>query len=145
MRRIAGDAAQLSSGSVPNLPRLLNLSGDYQVAFQGDGPLVFTGGSAETGNPGVNPQTGRPVHSTHYRGENVDLRYMGPNGQNIRSATAADSADVARTRFIVGGVRQAITSDPGRFGSIPAPPATLRAHRNHIHLIPFPGAGRRTR
>ena len=115
-----------------------NLASDYQGVFEGDSPLVFTGGSGQTGDPVA-------AHSTHRRGENVDMRYMSPGGESIRGVSAANLADVARTRFIVQGVYEAITSDPARFGSVPAGPRTLNAHRNHIHLIPFPGAGRRVR
>lgn len=64
---------------------LFNVAGDYGAGMghARDGKLVFTGGSAENGRPGVDPVTGLPLHQSHQGGANIDLRYMGANGQSL--------------------------------------------------------------
>jgi RHS repeat-associated protein len=122
---------------------LFNVAGDYGTAIGHgrDGKLVFTAGSAATGGPGVNPVTGQPLHQSHQGGANIDMRYMGANGQSLIGNNAASTGDINRNRAIMNlfhnagaGLGAALTGDPQRYGLAAISQGLQRIHRNHMHF-----------
>ena len=138
----AGDGAAGGVAAV-GAAALFNVAGDYGTGMghARDGKLVFTGGSAEDGRPGVDPVTGIPLHQAHQGGANIDLRYMGSNGQSLIGNDAAATGHVNRNRSIINlffnagaNLGAALTGDPRRYGLAPLSPRLQRIHRNHMHF-----------
>jgi len=133
---------------------LFNAARDYHDNHPNDANIVMTAGSAANGRPAVD-ENGRPIHQSHQRGQNIDLRYMGPNGRPLRGNTAADNADVGRTTDLLDAFANqnaelgaALTGNPARFGLDPIAERLRLIHRNHMHLqrnyprVPQPGRRR---
>jgi RHS repeat-associated protein len=119
---------------------LFNAARDYADAYPDDSNIVFTAGSAETGNAALNEQ-GRPIHRSHRNGQNIDMRYMGVNGRPLVGNTASANADVDRMETLFdafagqrAGLGAALTGTPERFGFGPLAPGTRAVHQNHFHL-----------
>lgn len=119
---------------------LFNVSLAYGQEYPTDDPLVFTGGSTATGGSALDIN-GRPIHSSHRNGANVDLRYMGDAGTSLSGNTAAGNGNVARNQFIINqfagqnaGLGAALTGDPARYGLGAIPAGLQQIHGNHIHL-----------
>ncbi len=121
--------------SAKNAAGLFSVSVGYRSKYPQDGPLSFSGGSFANGG---RVEEGRG-ESSHFNGNNFDLRYMGPGGQAIQHPEAATVAHPGRITTIIelagtyrlGG---AVTAYPDRFGGIPAGPDTRNAHMDHIHF-----------
>lgn len=95
--------------------------------------------------------TDRASPRSHSRGNNIDLRYMGPDGRVIRGSRASADADIGRTKTILRlfreqnvGLDSMITGHPARF-SLPNLSRNLKnVHRNHLHMQrTYPAAPRR--
>ncbi|MCZ2076118.1 MAG: RHS repeat-associated core domain-containing protein, partial [Bryobacterales bacterium] len=119
---------------------LFNVAAAYAGKYPNDDPLVFTGGSTATGGPALGAN-GRPIHSSHLNGANVDLRYMGDTGTSLTGNTAAGSGNVERNQYIINqfagqnaGLGAALTGDPARYGLGPIPARLQQIHRNHMHF-----------
>jgi RHS repeat-associated protein len=119
---------------------LFNAARVYADAYPDDDDIVFTAGSAATGDPALNAQ-GEPVHRSHQNGQNIDMRYMGANGRSLVGNTASENADVARMSTLFAafarqnaGLGAAITGTPERFGLGPISEALSNIHRNHVHF-----------
>lgn len=72
------------------------------------------------------------------RGNAVDVRYMGTNGQALTGTGAYLSADVGRTQALIrlfdsAGFSSIYTGKQSRFGLIGGERAQ-RVHKNHIHF-----------
>jgi hypothetical protein len=101
-----------------------------------DAKLVFTGGSTAEGTPATGAD-GKPLHSSHYGGLNIDLKYMSVWGS---PRTSADS-DLWRAAFIMdASVNQnanlgaALTGTPSRFGLPDFNPRIEAEHMSHMHF-----------
>jgi hypothetical protein len=125
----------------PRAAALFNVAAQYRNLYANDGKLIFTAGSAATGAPATD-EDGEYVHEkTHFNGSNIDMRYMGNNGQALQSGTAASDADVDRTQVINELFRRQnanlgamLTGDPGRFGLAPYDPHVQNIHLTHMHF-----------
>ncbi|MFM8440715.1 MAG: RHS repeat domain-containing protein [Acidobacteriota bacterium] len=119
---------------------LFNIGIRYREKFPEDSKLVFTNGNTSSGGPCVYP-SGRPCHLGH-RGNDFDLRYMGPDGEAIIGGSAFKSADPARNRFLIKafralGFHESFSGDSAIFGTNPASKRTERIHANHLHIGVF--------
>jgi hypothetical protein len=81
------------------------------------------------------------MHRSHRNGENIDMRYVGADGRDLRGDAAADNADVARMTYLWDAFRNqnaavgaVLTGNPVRFGLGPINADLQRVHRNHFHL-----------
>ena len=124
----------------PRAAALFNVAAQYRNLYVNDGNLVFTAGSTETGRPATG-DNGRPVHQTHQNGANIDMRYMGNNGQALQSGTAYRDADVDRNQVIMELFRRqnanlgaTLTGDQDKFGLAPIGEGTRREHQDHMHF-----------
>ena len=121
---------------------LFNVAARYGQEFTRDSKLVFTGGSTATGGSAINPATGKPIHDSHRNGANIDLRYMGTDGNSLIGNDAAANGDPMRNWFIMNlfarqnaGLGAAITGDPARYGLGALSTEALRLrHLNHMHF-----------
>jgi hypothetical protein len=123
-----------------NAVALFNAAQMYHDAHPDDAKLVFTAGSNENGQS-ANDANGNPIHHAHRNGENIDMRYMGADGQPLRGVAAADNADTARMASLWGAFRNqspglgaVLTGNPERFGFQPINRDLQNIHRNHFHL-----------
>jgi|GEM_PF-754967 len=119
---------------------LFNVAAAYGQKYPNDDPLVFTGGSTETGGSALDAN-GQPIHRSHRNGANVDLRYMGDEGTALIGRTAAGSGDVERNEYIMSeftaqnaNLGATLTGDPSRYGLGPIPAALQQIHQNHMHF-----------
>ncbi len=104
-----------------------NTAAQYKQENPGSDKLVVTAAGKPDG-------ASYPPHKTHDLGRSVDLRYQDEKGRNLQGNTAADRADVGRTRSLVDaakahGFHQNYSARPKEFGTRYAP-----GHQNHLHL-----------
>ena len=121
---------------------LFNVAARYGQEFTNDSPLVFLGGSTAIGGSAISLVTGDPLHQSHRNGANLDLRYMGANGNSLTGNTAAANGEPLRNIFIINsfaqqnaGLGAALTGDPARYGLGALSSEALRLqHQNHMHF-----------
>ena len=114
---------------------LFNVSYQYRQLFPNDEKLMMTAGSLASGGS-------LPIHESHKRGNNVDIRYMGEDGRTIQSPRAVELADVERTKKLQelfreqnSGLDNVITGNPLRFGWPDIQSQSLKnIHKNHMHF-----------
>lgn len=104
-----------------------NTTAEYHEQHPDAQKFVITDAGKADGSP-------LPPHKTHDLGRSIDLRYQDPSGRNLRGGTAAERADVAHTRELVGmansaGFNQNYSARPKQFGTTYA-----QGHADHLHL-----------
>jgi RHS repeat-associated protein len=75
-----------------------NTAAQYKQENPGSDKLVVTDAGKPDGAP-------FPPHKTHDLGRSVDLRYQDEKGRNLQGNTAADRADVDRTRSLIDAAK----------------------------------------
>lgn len=108
-----------------------NTATQYQSANPGSQKLLVTDmGAADAANFGP--------HQTHDLGRSIDLRYQNSMGLNLQDSVAFKTADVDRTRSLVGiassqGFDQNYTGSISLFGG-QGSGRTEYLHMSHIHI-----------